>query len=197
MNTKHWLIGSLAAAALALGLALPAEAGSVMCAPGAASTGPQAAPFGGTNSAVPSQTLYILNSMGCAVIASGDVGYARSQGWAPGPNLFTVQFGPITAQSTAANSPILPVGAALVGLEVTEISGNAVTGGLDVGVAGSSNATIASAVAVGASSTVYITPITGYVIAPTGLQVWFNAHTNWSDAASIKGTIFYSLTSPY
>jgi hypothetical protein len=197
MNTKHWLIGTLAAAALALGLALPAEAGSVMCEPVAAATGPQAGTFGGTNSAVPSQTLYILNSIGCAVIASGDVGYARSQGWAPGPNLFTVQFGPITAQSTAANSPILPVGAALIGLEVTETTGNAITGGLDVGVAGSSNATIASAVAVGASNTVYITPITGYVIATTGLQVWFNAHTNWSDAASIKGTIFYSLTSPY
>ena len=197
MNTKHWLFGALAATALSLALAAPADAGSVMCAPPAAGTGPHAATFGGTNSQVPSQTLYSLNSEGCAVVAYGDVAYFRSQGWYPGPNLFTVNFGPYTAQSTAANSPLLPAGASIIAIQVTETAGQAVTGGLDVGVAGSSDATIASAVAVGASATVGITPISGYVIAAGGVRVYFNAHTNWSDAASIKGTIFYSLTSPY
>ena len=197
MNTKHWLIGAIAAAALAIGVAAPASAGSVMCAPSAAATGPQAGTFGGTGSAIPSQTLYILNSMGCAVIASGDVGYARSQGWAPGPNLFTVQFGPFSAQSTTANSPILPPGASIIAIQAIETAGQIVTGGLDVGTAGSSSQTIAAAVAVGASATVGITPLSGYVIPSTGVQVFFNAHTNWSDAAVVKGTIFYSLTSPY
>lgn len=197
MNTKHWLIGTLAAAALALGLALPAEAGSVMCMPAPAATGPHAGTVGGTNSAVPSQTLYTLNSEGCAVVAYGDVGYFRSQGYYPGPNLFTVSFGPFSAQSTTANSPILPPGASIIAIQAIETAGQIVTGGLDVGVAGSSDQTIAAAVAMGASARVGITPLSGYVIPATGVQVFFNAHTNWTDAAVVKGTIFYSLTSPY
>jgi len=197
MRLKHRILAALAGLALIVGLAAPAAAGQMLCRPQAAGVGPLAATIGGTSSSVPSGTLYVLNGDGCAMIAGADTGYFKSQGWYLGANLFSVPFGPFTAQSTATNSPLLPAGASIISIQVTETAGQIVTGGLDVGVAGSSDATIASAVAVGASATVGITPLSGYVIASTGVRVYFNAHTNWSDAASVKGTIFYSLTSPY
>jgi len=207
MNTKHWLIGTLAAAALALGLSAPASAGSIMCEPSSAATGSQAGVIGGTGSAVPSQALYVQNAEGCAAVAAADVGYFRSQGWYPGPNLFSVTTTGITAQTTAANSPVLPAGAFIEGIVIKETAGQAVTGGLDIGIAGSSDQTIVAAFAVPANATIAVTPssILRFTFgaagaasgAPSAQAIYFNAHTNWSDAASVNVTIFYSLYMPY
>ena len=206
MNTKHWLIGALTAAALAIGLAAPASAGAIMCMPEPSATGPHAGTVGGTNSAVPSQTLYTLNSEGCAAVSNQDVGYFKSQGWFPGPNLFSVSLVGITAQTTAAQAPVLPAGSYIVGLVIQETAGQAVTGGLDIGIAGSSDATIASAVTCAASCLVHVADsailvrtvgasTTGTGV-PKAFPIYINAHTNWSDAAKVNLTVFYSLYSP-
>ena len=206
MNTKHWLFGALAAAALSLSLACPASAGAIMCMPEAAATGPHAGVIGGSTSQVPSGTLYTMNSEGCAAVSNQDVGYFRSQGWYPGPNLFSVSLVGITAQTTAAQAPILPAGSYIVGLVIQETAAQAVTGGLDIGIAGSSDATIASAVTCAASCLVHVadsailvrtvgasTTGTG---TPKAFPIYINAHTNWSDGATVNLTVFYSLYSP-
>ena len=205
MNTKHWLIGALTAAALAIGLAAPASAGAILCTPRNMPDG-NAGTVGGTNSAVPSQTLYTLNSEGCAAVSNQDVGYFKSQGFFPGPNLFSVALVGITAQTTAAQAPVLPAGSYIVGLVIQETAGQAVTGGLDIGIAGSSDASIASAVTCAASCLVTVADTaillrtigatTNTSGVPKAFPIYINAHTNWSDAAKVNLTVFYSLYSP-
>jgi hypothetical protein len=205
MNTKHWLIGALTAAALAIGLAAPASAGAILCTPRNMPDG-NAGTVGGTNSAVPSQTLYTINSEGCAAVSNQDVGYFRSQGYYPGPNLFSVALVGITAQTTAAQAPVLPAGSYIVGLVIQETAGQAVTGGLDIGIAGSSDASIASAVTCAASCLVTVADTaillrtigatTNTSGVPKAFPIYINAHTNWSDAAKVNLTVFYSLYSP-
>jgi len=205
MNTKHWLIGALTAAALAISLAAPASAGAILCTPRNMPDG-NAGTVGGTNSAVPSQTLYTLNSEGCAAVSNQDVGYFKSQGFFPGPNLFSVSLVGITAQTTAAQAPVLPAGSYIVGLVIQETAGQAVTGGLDIGIAGSSDASIASAVTCAASCLVTVADTaillrtigatTNTSGVPKAFPIYINAHTNWSDAAKVNLTVFYSLYSP-
>jgi hypothetical protein len=142
---------------------------------------------------------YSLNTKGCAIMAIADVAYFRSQGFTQGGGLGALYAGPFTAQSTTANSPTLPANAYIETIIVQETTGNAITGGLDVGVAGSSDATIVSAFAVGANAVINIPsasilkkvfPTSG-TTGPAAQQIFFNAHTNWTDAASINVTILY------
>ena len=205
MNVKHTILGALAVAALAIGIASPASAGSIMCSP-ANSPVSNARTVGGTTSQVPSGTLYVLNSEGCAAVSNQDVGYFRSQGYYPGPNLFSISAVGIAAQSTTANSPILPAGAFIVGIVIQETAGQAVTGGLDIGTAGSSSQTIVAAYTCAASCLVGVPPAnillftfgatTSISGKPAQQQVFINAHTNWTDGAIVNVTIFYSLYIP-
>lgn len=165
-----------------------------MCAPSAASgaKGPRQV----TNPAT-SKT-YSLDSQGCAGMALADAAYFRSQGFAAGSGRGFLYAGPFTAQSTTANSPILPPNAYIEAIIIQETTGNAITGGIDIGVAGSSDATIVSAYAVGANAIVFVpsASISLHTFPSTGpsaaQQIFFNAHTNWTDAASINVTIVYS-----
>ncbi len=194
----------LAAAALAIAFALPgvAHAGAIMCQPSAPGAGQRAATIGGVNSQVPSQTLYVLNSVGCAAIANRDVGYFRSQGWVQGTNLFTASIVGLTAASTTANSPILPAGAVIQAITIQETAGQIVTGGIDIGTA-ASGAQVVSAFAVAASANLAIPPASILLFefpatgTPAPQQIFFNAHTNWTDGATVNATIFYSLVLPY
>lgn len=179
-----------------------ARAGAVLCQPQAAGTGPGAGTVGGTGSQVPSGTLYILNSLGCAAISNQDVGYFRSQGWFSGPNLFSVSIVGLTANSTAANSPILPAGAVIQSIVIQETAGQIVTGGLDIGTA-AAGAQVVAAVACGASCwkaipaasiLLFTFPATG---TPVQQSLFFTAHTNWTDGATVNATIFYSLVLPF
>lgn len=142
---------------------------------------------------------YTLNSNGCANMAPADWAYFASQGYTQGPGVGAIYAGPFTAQTTTANSPILPANAYIEAIIVQETTGNAITGGLDVGVAGSSDQTIVAAFAVGANAVInipsasilkHVFPTSG-VTGPAAQQIFFNAHTNWSDAASINVTILY------
>lgn len=206
MKLKHLALGVLASLALSLALALPAEAGSVLCRPAGAATGSQAGTIGGSTSSVPSGTLYVLNAEGCASIAQQDVGYFKSQGWYAGPNLFSVSLVGITAQTTASNSPVLPAGAYINGIVIQETAGQAVTGGLDIGIAGSSDASIASAVTCAASCLVSVADsaillhtigaTTSSSGVPKPFPIYINAHTNWTSAPKVNVTVFYSLYTP-
>ena len=192
-----------ALAALSLTLSLPAfAAASVatdlveMCSP--ASAGTAAGPKYVTNPGT-SGGSYSLNGKGCALMALADVAYFRSQGYLGGAGLGAIYAGPFTAQSTSSNSPTLPANAVIQEIIVQETTGNAITGGLDVGVAGSSDQTIVAAYAVGANGVIAIPsasilkrvfPTSG-TTGPAAQQIYFNAHTNWTDAASINVTILY------
>ncbi len=200
----------LAAAALAAGLAaLPdlAQAGGVLCSPPSAAAANGSRRVGGSDSSIPSTASYTLNAQGCAWFTQQDYGWALSQGFSPGNNTFSVSLTGLAAQSTTSNSPILPAYAVINEIVVQETAGQAVTGGLDVGIAGSSDATIVSAFAVPASSILNIPSasilrrVFGAAGATTGTpsaqQIFFNAHTNWTDGATINATIVYSLYGPF
>ena len=198
----------LAAATLATLLAPDlAQAGGVLCSPPSASAANGARRVGGSDSSIPSTNAYTLNAQGCAWFTQQDYGWALSQGFSPGNNMFSVSITGLAAQSTTANSPILPAYAKIQGIIVQETAGQAVTGGLDVGIAGSSDATIVSAFTVGASALLNIpsASILRQVFgaagaasgAPSAQQIFFNAHTNWTDGATLNATILYSLYGPF
>jgi len=205
------LLKLLAAAALVLApIAIPVPSFAatspslqqiVLCAPQsvAATSGPRRVV--NTSSTASPQPSYNLNAQGCAVFKSTDAGFFLSQGYVQGPNLFTAFGGPYTAQATAANAIPLPAGALIMGICIQETTGNAITGGLDIGIAGSSDATIASAFAVAANAVTCVPgsallagafPVSGAVTGPVAKLIYVNAHTNWSDGASIVVTVLYS-----
>jgi len=141
---------------------------------------------------------YQLNSNGCANMAPADWAYFASQGYTQGPGVGAIYVGPFTAQTTATNSPVLPANAYIEAIIVQETAGNALTGGLDVGVAGSSDATIVSAAAIAANCVCAIAtasilkkvfPTSG-TTGPAAQQIFFNAHTGWN-SGSINVTILY------
>lgn len=207
MSFRNMMTAALICAASAIAFLSPeaAHAGQVMCA-SPQSAGAQARTIGGSLSSVPSKTIYTLNADGCAGIAQADVGYFRSQGYFPGTNYFSISAVGITAQSTTSNSPILPAGAFINGIVIQETAGHAVTGGLDIGTAGSSSATIVSAYTCAANCLVGVPPASILLFTfgatsttsgvPAAQQVFLNAHTNWTDGATVNLTIFYSLYIP-
>lgn len=91
--------------------------------------------IGGTGSAVPSGTLYVLNGQGCAFIAVGDVGYFLSQGFTAGPQTGMIQFAGLTsaASATTVQIGVLPAGAIIQSIVMAETAGAAITGGVALG----------------------------------------------------------------
>jgi hypothetical protein len=92
--------------------------------------------IGGTGSAVPSGTLYTLNSNGCALIALGDIGYFQSQGFlqnASYQSLFLATGSLPASGTTDIVGPTLPPGAFLQQIIVNNTTASAVTGGLAFG----------------------------------------------------------------
>lgn len=110
-----------------------------------------------TSSTASPQPSYNLNALGCAVIASGDIGFFLSQGFYYGPNIFSLVQTGITASTTASTSQIvLPAGAVIQNIVLAETAGHAISGGVDIGDATSAT-TYASAVALGANATIVVT----------------------------------------
>jgi hypothetical protein len=128
---------------------------------------PALLPLSQANAAATTQTLhaflcaqesYNLNGAGCAVIANADIGYFLSQGFTYGPNEVALQQIAITANTTATTSTItIPAYAYIKYFVLEETAGNAITGGVDIGDAGSAIA-YQSAVALGANATVLSIP---------------------------------------
>jgi hypothetical protein len=139
---------------------------------------------------------YSLNGAGCALIASGDVGWALSQGFTYGPNTFTLIQTGITASTTSSTSTItLPASAVITMVVLAETAGHSITGGVDIG--DSTSATeYASAVALGANATVTVadsalTRLDANSGAPAAFQILVACHTS-CNSGSINITILYS-----
>lgn len=203
MIRRHLLPAALATAALlwaapALAAASTPLQQQVMCASDPGVGAPGARTIGGTNSAVPSLTLYILNGQGCAAILLQDVAYFRSQGFTQGANLQSIQStGAVTSASSATSVQIgtLPAGAMIVGVMLNEIAGAAITGGVDIGTT-STGTDIASAVALGANALVTVadsalTRLFGTTGTPVAKPVFVTCHTS-CNAGSVTITILWS-----
>jgi hypothetical protein len=154
--------------------------------------------IGGTLSAVPSGTIYVLNGQGCALVAIGDVAYFLSQGYTQGSNLFSIQYAGVTSAASATTTQvgILPKGAVIMAVIMAETAGAAITGGVDIGKA-ASGTDFASAVALGANALITVadsalTRIVGTSGTTTQWPVYVTCHTS-CNAGSITITILYSF----
>ncbi len=201
------MIRPLFAAALALAALAPLPAfpaasivnqQQVLCAPEVAGATNGARTVGGTGSQVPSGTLYSLNSQGCGLIAVGDVGYFLSQGFTPGPNLFSIQYAGVTsaASATSVQVGVLPKGALIMGVLLAETAGNAITGGVDIGTT-STGTNYASAVALGANAVVMVadSALTRIIVSSGNTlaePVFVTCHTSCNNG-SITITVLYSF----
>jgi hypothetical protein len=149
-----------------------------------------------TSSTATTQPAYTLNSDGCAVIASGDIGFFLSQGYYYGPNTFSLVQTGITATTTSSTSTIvLPASAVITMVVLAETAGNAITGGVDIGDSGSATA-YASAVALAANATVAVTDsaltrLFANSGTPASDQILVKCHTS-CNSGSINITILYS-----
>jgi hypothetical protein len=180
------------AAALALA-PLPAFAAAslqvthaFLCAPevSGGATGPRLVV--NTASTATPQPSYQLNSAGCALIASADVGFFLAQGYTTGTNEGVQQQNAITANLTAGTSQlILPAYGFIKYIVIEETAGNAITGGVNIGDAG---------LAVGANANVVIVPtnLTGSANTgvPTADTILIAAVTAFN-SASINVTVIF------
>ena len=101
-----------------------------------------------TSSSASPQPSYQLNSQGCGLIASADVGFFLSQGYTFGTNEGVQIQNAITANTTGTTSTIqLPAYGFVKYIVIEETAGGSITGGVNVGDSGSATR-FASAVAV-------------------------------------------------
>ena len=175
----------------------PADAafGQFLCAPSPVDQF-SARTIGGTNSQVPSQTLYALNGQGCAFIVQQDVGYFLSQGFTGGQNFFTLSLTGVTANTTTSNSPTLPPGTYIHNIVIAETAGNAVTGGVKIGTtAGGTDIVAAATVSGNALVTIPDSALLkrsfGTGPAPAAQQIFFGCVTS-CNSASLNISILYS-----
>lgn len=112
--------------------------------------------IGGTNSPVPSQTLYTLDSRGCTIVAQQDIGYFASQGFIQPGSLQSIVFttGVLTG-TTAVQMPSLPPSSYIREIIVDNSTANAVTGGIDIGTT-SGAADVVSALTCGANCLTFV-----------------------------------------
>jgi hypothetical protein len=130
------LAAATAVSAIALFAADEARAAQVnVCQPDVTGASSGARTIGGTGSQVPSGTLYNLNSQGCTLVAPGDVGYFRSQGFTLGANccFSSVTITGAFTGTTAQTLTPLPAGAYIREWIIQNTTTNAVTGGFAIG----------------------------------------------------------------
>jgi len=168
---------------------------AVLCAPDVA--GGVQGPRQVKNTSSATGGTYNLNSGGCAVMAGADIGFFVSQGYSYGPNLFTLRAEAISSSSTTSVSTglTLPAYGYIVGFILCETAGNAVTGGLNIGDAGSATR-FASAVALAANACVTIadSALTRQVTlsgVPTAETILLAAATSWNSAL-VNVTVLYA-----
>ena len=192
---KNFLKSLFVGGLLALGAALPASASSTwLCAPEQSNAANASRTIGGTSSAVPSGTIYVLNSKGCGLIAQGDTGYFVSQGYTQGSPVQTATFttGVLTGTTSVQFLPSLPAGTVIRDIIVDNTTANAVTGGVDIGKT-SGAADIVSALTCGASCLTFVadSALLLRVFSKTAQQaVWITGHTA-GNSANLTVTIVY------
>lgn len=194
MKLRHLLV---AAAALVALWTAPLQAAQVFMCQGdvsGASTG--ARTIGGTNSAVPSQTLYSLNSAGCALIQLADIGYFQSQGYTQNSSEQSIVFQ--TGVQTGTTDLVvgaLPAGAYLKSVLVNNLTANAVTGNISVGSTANGTDIVASLVCAAncVASAPGTTALAKSVFTATGgaaTTIHAAAITSWN-SANVNITVVY------
>ena len=147
-----------------------------------------------TASSASPQPSYQTNSQGCALIATPDVGFFLSQGYTFGTNEGVLIQNAITANTTGTSSTItLPPYAFVKYIVVEETAGNAVTGGINVGDAGSATR-FSSALAVGANANVVVVPTNLTGSSNTGIpaaDIVLVAAVTAFNSASLNVTVIY------
>ena len=140
-----------------------------------------------TSSTATPQPSYQTNSQGCALVATADVGFFLSQGYTIGVNEGVQLQNAITANLTGGTSQlILPAYGFIKYIVVEETAGNAVTGGINIGDAGSATR-FGSAVAVAANSNT--------VVVPTNLTGSSNTGVPASDTVLIAAVTSFNSAS--
>lgn len=142
------------------------------------------------------QNSYSLNSAGCGLIASGDIGYFASQGYTSGSLGSTIIYttGALPASGTT-DIPIptaVPAGAYIKMLIIQNTTANAVTGGVSIGT--TANGTdVVLAQAVGANGLVFVTDATllKRVFSSTAATVLHAAPVTSSNTANLTFSIVY------
>jgi hypothetical protein len=136
---------------------------------------PYVGPWGGSGGGHPSQLF------GAEVINP----LMAAQNWnVAGPMPALTNFGLTADQPVGTPAAVLPAGAVLTGIEITNNSASAVTGGVDIGTT-KTGADVVSAAAVAAGATINITGATllKTVFSPTSSNPLFvHAHTSWNSA---------------
>jgi hypothetical protein len=201
MNIRNRLISGLAALALAFApLAVaPAAAGTpqaLMCQGDVSGASTGARTIGGTNSQVPSGTLYVLNSNGCALIAQADIGYFQSQGYVQNPsqNSAFLITGTLPASGTAdIVGPVIPAGAYIQQIIWSNTTANAVTGGMSVGTTANGTDVVA-AQALGANALTFTTDalLLKRVFSLTAATTLHFAPVTSSNSAALNITVVYA-----
>lgn len=161
-----------------------------------ASTGSRT--IGGTLSAVPSGTIYVLNGAGCAAILAQDVGYFLSQGYTLPSGLPALQFvvPPAANGTTSYQVGTLPPSTAIRDVIVSDTdASHAVTGGINLGSTSSGTDVVAAAnLAVGTSSVNIVTDanLAKRVFSTTaGQAIFATAATSWNTPTTVTITILY------
>lgn len=191
MKLRHLLL----AAALALSAAPVQAAQTLMCQPDISGASSAARQIGGTNSQVPSQTLYSLGPNGCALVQLADIGYFLSQGFtqASSQNSFVFNTG-VAAGTTDFVIGTLPAKAYIQQVIFSNSVAAAVTGGISLGTA-ANGTTIIAAQAVGASTDVATAQAAILLPVPvtTGLAsvLHMAAVTAWN-GANVTVTVVYA-----
>jgi uncharacterized membrane protein len=178
----------LAAAGLALCLPLaptPAEAYSAYyCAPQRVSAAPQ-----GRWVATTSSTTYTLNALGCAMIASADVGDAISAGFVP-----SSPYRAVTDRFSANGTLTLPAGAFIQQVILEEDSGAGILGGIRIGtLSGYQDVLLATTVGSNSMPTIEDASMGLRAFSRTTPQtLYVQASTSWN-SARVNVTIVYGL----
>jgi hypothetical protein len=197
MKFRHLAAAAIAALLFAIA---PASANVINMCQGdvsGASTGSRT--IGGSLSAVPSGTTYVLNGAGCANILAQDVGYFLSQGYTLPSGLPSMQIViPTTATGTTAfQIGTLPPNAAIVGVYASNTdASHAVTGGINIGSTSGGNDIVAGAnfslntATVNAPTQANIA--TRLFSTTAGQAIFTNAVTSWNTPTTVTITVSYT-----
>ena len=196
MKMKFRVLALALVAALAFAAPRPADAAqALLCQPDVSGASSGSRTVGGTLSPVPSGTVYVLNSFGCALIQQADIGYFLSQGYTQSSSESSIIF--TTGVATGTTDFVigtLPPKTLIKQIVFSNSVAAAVTGGISIGT--SANGTqVVAAQAVGASTDAAVASYAIVLPVPftTGLggALHMAAVTAWNNA-NVTVTVIYS-----
>jgi len=176
-----------------------ANGSAVMCWPDV-TVGPSGArTIGGTGSQVPSGTLYVLNSSGCALVQQADIGWFQSQGGTfAGDGGVIIWSAPVAATGTTSYQlGTLPPGAYIKAILVQDSdAAHAVTGGIQCGVSSADTTIVSTAQTVGLTTSSVGSVTDAHILlrnfSTTASQpIWCQAVTSWNTPTTVTITIPY------